>query len=186
MAIDEGERDFADMFREMEAERDIERDQFGILARGVPALEAYHARCPSEGSTLERLIWHQDITCHIEKSLPRLGKWRRTKATVPGHVFDTEDSGSRRWPDQREDWDDIIVDGKAVDFDEDVDLEALYETHDEFARRCDEIWDEAREEDEADQSERSAALLQMVFCHVYYGVRLVRALKARKAARATA
>ena len=38
-----GNRDLDEMFREMEAGRDIERDQFGILARGVPALEAYHA-----------------------------------------------------------------------------------------------------------------------------------------------
>ena len=176
-----------EMFAEMEAERDIERDQFGILARGVPALEAYHARCPSEGSTLQRLLWHQDITRHIEKSLPRLGRWRRTKATIPGHRFELySDSGSRAWPDQREDWHDIMVDGKAVNFDEAIDLEELYETHDEFARRCDEIWDEADEEDATLQSERSAALLQMAFCHVYYGVRLMRALRARKAARAAA
>ena len=178
-----GNPDLDEMFREMEAERDIERDQFGILARGVPALEAYHARCPSEGSTLERLIWHQDITRKIEKSLPRLGKWRRTKATVPGHEFENEDSVSRRWPDQREDWDDILVDGKPVDFEEAIDLEELYETHEEFARRCDEIWDEAEAEDDALQSERSAALLQMVFCRAYYCTRLVNALKARKAAR---
>jgi hypothetical protein len=182
-----GNPDLDEMFAEMESARDVERDKFGILAKGVPALEAYHARCPSEGSTLERLLWHQDITRHIEKSLPRLGKWRRTKATVPGYTFELySDSGSRAWPDQREDWHDIMVDGKAVNFEEAVDLEALYETHEEFARRCDEIWDEAEEEDAADQSERSAALMQMVFCHVYYGVRFARALKARKAARTAA
>ena len=136
---------------------------------------------------MQRLLWHQDITRHIEKSLPRLGRWRRTKATVPNHRFELySDSGGRAWPDQREDWHDIMVDGKAVDFDEPIDLEELYETHEEFARRCDEIWDKADEEDATDQSERSAALLQMAFCHVYYGVRLVRALSARKVARAAA
>ena len=171
------------VFAEMEAARDAARDKFGILAKGVSELEACHARCPSEGSSLQRLLWHQDITRHIEKSLPRLGKWRRTKATVQGHLFESEDSVSRRWPDQREDWDDIVVDGKAVDFEEDVDLEELYEAHEEFARRCDKIWGEAEAEDDALQSERSKALLQMVFCRAWYGVRLVRALEARKAAR---
>ena len=171
------------VFAEMEAARDAARDRFGILAKGVSELEACHARCPSEGSSLERLLWHQNITRHIEKSLPRLGKWRRTKATVPGHVFEIDDSAHRRWPDQREYWHDIVVDGKVVDFEEDVDLEELYETHEEFARRCDETWDEAEAEGAACQAERSKALLQMVFCRAWYGVRLVNALKARKAAR---
>lgn len=185
---------FVDM-RRAEAKRDAERDKFAVLAKGIPGLEEHLRTCPT-GHDIARHAWHLDLDRAIEKTLPRLGRWRRTKATVEGHRFDRNPYRSQ-WPDQMEDWDDIGVDGKTVanadvgvegkvvDL-ENCDLRELYDTNEEFRRRCDHLWDLDDECNAADQAERSKALLQMVFCRAYYGVRLMKALKARQAARATA
>ena len=175
--------------------RDIERDKFALLAKGVPALEAHLKKCP-KGHALARHAWHQNLNSAIGKSLPRLGRWRSTKATVRGHRFDANPYRNQ-WPDEREDWMDIGIDGKAVPYKdigvegkvvdlETADLEELYETNKEFRDRCDYAWDQADEGYAEEQAARSKALLQLVFCRAYYGIRLVNALKARKAARVAA
>lgn len=152
--------------------------RFGLLAKGIPALEVHHGTYPSERTVKDqnaRLFWHRNLNDHIRKSLPRLGRWRATKATKSNHQF--RKSG-REWPTAlREDWE--FTDGS-----EPSDYEAYYDTHEEFARECDAIWANEDEHYRGLRNKRARALLQLVFCRVYYGVRLVRALEARKVARA--
>ena len=181
--------------RRADAKRDVERDRFALLAKGVPALEAHLKECPKDHAIC-RHAWHLDLNRAIGKSLPRLGRWRSTKATVQGHRFDAEPYRNQ-WPDQMEDWDDIGLDGKevasadvgvegkVVDLDN-TNLPELYETNKEFRDRCDYWWDLDDKNNAEEQAERSKALLQMVFCRAYYCIRLVNALKARKVAREAA
>ena len=151
--------------------------RFGLLAKGIPALEAHHRTYPREKTVKDqnaRLFWHRNLNDHLCKSLPRLGRWRATKATKPNYQF--RKSAAREWPVAlREDWE--FTDGS-----EPSDYEAYYDTHEEFARECDAIWADDDQHYRGLHNERARALLQLVFCRVYYGVRLVRALEARKVA----
>lgn len=152
--------------------------RFGLLAKGIPALEAHHRTYPSERTVKgqdARLFWHRNLNDHIRKSLPRLGRWRATKATKRNYRFKGFD---REWPAiLRENWE--FTDGS-----EPSDYEEYYDTHEEFAQECDAIWTDQDNHLRDLRNERVRALLQMVFCQVYYGVRLLHALEARRVARA--
>lgn len=163
---------------------DADRDKFAVLAKGVPALEAYLAQCPQEDNSLERLVWNDHIGSTIEKALPNLGKWYRTKANVANHRFDLNPY-SNQWPDEREDWYDIK--GYNPD-DEDMNLrecETLYETSDLFRRRCHAAWDEDDANNKELQLERAVALRNRVFWTVVYCIKFSKIAKALRASRQT-
>ena len=167
----------ADMLRKQGLIRDVERDKFAVLAKGVPALEAYLAKCPQEANSMERLVWNDHIGEVVEKALPNLGKWCRTKANVSNHRFD-ENPYRDQWPDEREDWHDIK--GYNPD-DEGMNLfqcEQLYDTSDLFRRRCNAAWDEDDANNKELQLERAVALRNRVFWKVLYCVKFSNMIKA--------
>lgn len=172
----------ADMLREQGHIRDVERDEFAVLAKGVPALEAYLAKCPREDNSLERIVWNDHIGEVVEKALPNLGKWCRTKANVANHRFDANPYRDQ-WPDEREDWYDIK--GYNPD-DEGMNLfqcEDLYKTSDLFRRRCNAAWDEDDANNKELQLERAVALRNRVFWKVLYCVKfsnIIKALRTQK------